>query len=166
MKSFLATQVIARQNRVPWSRRVVGRPVENASGSFGSLRRPHHRVVLFHFYDSDDEPQSGSVSPLVLVAFAAAPVWLIAMGFVMRKKFFAQSAEALCADPQKALNRWRAANLIGFTFAMNPTVFGVALKFFGTSWLVSGIFFAVGLGLLVLWRPRSNLGFPTTDGNA
>jgi hypothetical protein len=111
-------------------------------------------------------PSRRSVSPLVLLAFAAAAVWVISMGFVMRKKFFAQLAEALPADSQKALNRWRAANFISFTFAMNPTIFGVALKFFGTSWLVSGIFFAVGLGLLVLWRPRSNLGFPTTDGNA
>jgi hypothetical protein len=40
---------------------------------------------------------------------------------------------------------------------MNVTIFGVALKFIGTGWLVPGIFFAVGFGFLVLWGPRSNL---------
>lgn len=106
-------------------------------------------------------PLQRNVSSLVFVAFATAAVWAIATGFVMRKKLFAQSAEALPVDPQKALNRWRAANIIGFTCAMNPTIFGVALKFIGASWLVPSILFAVGLGLLVLWRPRSNLWPPS-----
>jgi hypothetical protein len=102
------------------------------------------------------KPARRNVSSLVFVAFAAAAVWAIATGFATRKKLFAQSADALPGDPQKALNRWRAANFIGFSCAMNPTIFGVALKFIGASWLVPSILFAVGLGLLVLWRPCSN----------
>jgi len=47
---------------------------------------------------------------------------------------------------------------------MNPTIFGVALKFIGASWLMPSILFAVGWGLLVVWRPRSNFGFSTTAG--
>jgi hypothetical protein len=63
----------------------------------------------------------------------------------------------LRGDPNKALSGWKAAYFIGFSCAMSVTIFSVALKFLGTDWLVFGIFFAVGLGFLALWRPRSNL---------
>jgi hypothetical protein len=102
-------------------------------------------------------PPQRNVSAFMVVAFAVAAVCAIAAGFVLRKKLFAQSTEVLRADPHKALRVWRAAHFIGFTCAMNVTIFGVALKFIGTGWLVPGIFFAVSLGFLVLWRPRSNL---------
>jgi len=102
-------------------------------------------------------PPQRNVSALIVVVFAVAAVCAIAAGFVMRKKLFAQSTEALRGDPHKALSGWKAAHIIGFTCAMNVTIFGVALKFLGTDWLVSGILFAVGLGFLALWRPRSNL---------
>ena len=102
-------------------------------------------------------PPQRTVSVLVLVAFAVAAVYPIATGFVMRKKFFAQSAEVFRADPHMALSRWKAAHFIGFSCAMSVTIFGVALKFIGTGWSVPGIFFAVGLGFLVLWRPGSHL---------
>jgi len=120
----------------------------------------------FFFMIQVMKPARRNVPSLVFVAFAAAAaaVYAITMGFVMRKKFFAQSAEALPSDPRKAFNKWKAANFIGFTSAMNPTIFGAALKFIGASWVVPSILFAVGLGLLVLWRPRSNFGFSTTAG--
>jgi hypothetical protein len=118
----------------------------------------------FFFVIEMMKPTRHNVSSLVFVAFAVAAVYAITVGFVMRKKLFAQSAKALPADPQKALGRWRTANIIGFSCAMNPTILGVALKLLGASWSVPGIFFAVSLVFLVLWRPRSNFGFSTTAG--
>ena len=99
-------------------------------------------------------PPQRTVSALVLAAFAGAAVYAIVSGFVIRKKFLAQSTEVLLSDPSKAVRRWKAAHFFGFSSAMSLTIFGLALKFLGTGWLVSGIFFAVGLGLLVLWRPQ------------
>lgn len=101
-------------------------------------------------------PPQRTVSVLVLAAFAAAAVYAIASGFVLREKFLNQSEE-LRGDPHKALSRWKAAHFIGFSCAMSLTIFGVALKLLGASWRVPGIYFAASLGLLVLWRPRPNL---------
>ena len=111
----------------------------------------------FFFMIQMIKPARRNVSSLVIIASATAAVYAITVGFVMRKRFFAQSAKALPSDPRKTFNQWRAANIFGFTCAVNPTIFGVVLKLLGASWLVPGILFAVGLGLLVLWRPRSNL---------
>jgi hypothetical protein len=67
---------------------------------------------------------------------------------------FAQSTQALPRNPRLALSLCRSANVIGFSCASSMTVYGVALKLLGSSWLVPGILFAVSLGFLVLWRPR------------
>jgi hypothetical protein len=72
----------------------------------------------------------------------------------MRKKFFAESIEAFPHDYRKALTLWKRANSISFTCAISTTVYGVALKFLGSSWLVLTVFSAVSFGFLVLWRPR------------
>jgi hypothetical protein len=95
-----------------------------------------------------------SISAWVLLAFAFAALCVMASGFVMRKKLFAQSAESLPGDLGKAIRHWRGAHFIGFSFAMNLTIFGAVLKFLGSSWYVAGIFFGLSLGLLLLWKPR------------
>ena len=105
-------------------------------------------------------PPQRTVSALVLAAFAAAAGYAIVSGFLMRRKFLAPSTEALRDDTSKAVSRWKAAHFIGFSCAMSVTIFGVALRFLGTGWLVAGIFFAVGLGLLVLWRPQRSVFNP------
>lgn len=98
-------------------------------------------------------PPHRSVSSLIPVAFTLAAVYAVVVGFVMRKKFLRQSTEALPDSPRKALALWRAAHFISFSCAMSIAIFGVALKFLGSSWLVPGIFFGLSLCVLLLWRP-------------
>jgi len=57
----------------------------------------------FFFVIQMMKPARRNVSSLVFVAFAA--VCAITVGFVMRKKLFAQSAKALPANPQRALGQ-------------------------------------------------------------
>jgi hypothetical protein len=94
------------------------------------------------------------VSAGVLVAFVFTAVCVVAAGFVMRKKLFAQSAESLPGDLGKALRFWRGAHFTSFSNAMSMTILGAVLKFLGSGWNVAGIFFGLGLGFLLLWRPR------------
>lgn len=98
-------------------------------------------------------PPHRNVSSSVLVAFVVAAVYAVVVGFVMRKKFFRQSTEALPGNLRKALALWSAAHLIGFGCAMSIAIFGVVLKLFGCSWLGAGIFFGLSFGFLLLWRP-------------
>lgn len=44
--------------------------------------------------------------------------------------------------------------LLGFCSAFNLTLCGAVLKYFGSDWLLPGIFFGFSLGFLLLWRPR------------
>jgi len=94
------------------------------------------------------------VSARVSVVLCILAVSAIAVGFVMRRRFFKLTTEALPHDPRKASQFWRSANFISFCCAMNPTIYGVVLKILGSGWLVPGMLFGLGLGFLLLWRPR------------
>ena len=95
-----------------------------------------------------------AVSARVFVALCILAASAIVLGFVMRRRFFKLTTEALAHDPCKASQFWRGANSISFCCAINPTIFGVVLKILGSGWLVPGILFGFSLGFLLLWRPR------------
>jgi hypothetical protein len=94
------------------------------------------------------------VSARVFVVFCILAASAIVVGFVMRRRFFKLTTEALPHDPRKASQFWRSANFISFCCAINATIYGVVLKSLGSGWLVPGILFGLGLGFLLLWRPR------------
>ena len=52
------------------------------------------------------------------------------------------------------LRRWRAGNVLSFTFAESIMLLGVVLKFLGERWSIVAIFFAAGLLMLLLWAPK------------
>ncbi|HJZ62953.1 MAG TPA: hypothetical protein VKD70_01445 [Candidatus Acidoferrum sp.] len=110
---------------------------------------------LFIFMVYKMAPTERIISSLVLLGFVVGAVYAIVAGFMLRRKFLAQSPEALHGNPPEA--RWRLGNIVSFSCAQCVTILGVALKMLGASWLVAGIFFAVGLGFLLLWRPRRGL---------
>jgi hypothetical protein len=96
------------------------------------------------------------VSARVFVVLCILAASAIVLGFVMRRRFFKLTTEALPHDPRKASQFWRSANFISFCCAMNATIYGVVLKILGSGWLVPGILFGLGLGFLLLWRPRQS----------
>jgi hypothetical protein len=78
-------------------------------------------------------------------------------GFSLRRKFL-RSSETLLArnasDP-KALRKWQAAQVLGLAFGGGVAQYGLILRIAlkGTFWQAS-LFYAVGLLLLILWRPQ------------
>jgi len=94
------------------------------------------------------------VSAWLFVALCILAAYAIFVGFAMRKRYLKRAREALSHDSPKASQFWKSANVISFCSATNPTIYGVVLKIFGSSWLVPGILFGLGLGFLLLWRPR------------
>jgi hypothetical protein len=95
-----------------------------------------------------------NVSARVFVTFCILAPVAIVIGFVMRRRLFKLSTEALPHDPRKASQFSRSANYLSSCCALNPAIYGVVLKILGSGWLVPGILFGLGLGFLLLWRPR------------
>jgi hypothetical protein len=108
---------------------------------------------LFIFMIQMVKPPEKPVSPVVIAAFAFAAISYVPIGATLRKRFLDGASESLRKDPadSKGLRLWRTGNIFSFCIAESAMLFGVALKFLGARWLVSGIFFTFGLVLLV-WR--------------
>lgn len=95
-----------------------------------------------------------SVSLWVLVAFVLATVYAITTGYLLRKRLFKQSVEALPSNVRKAVGLWRGAHFIGFSCAMSIAIFGVRVEVPQQSLVCSRDFLLPELGLSLLWRPR------------
>ncbi len=102
------------------------------------------------------KPQARTVQPLIFYALAIVVITDIAVGVALRKKRVDAPMEVLRREPENggALAQWRAGNIFSFAQAETVTLFGVALKFLGANWSVAGIFFLLGLVLMLLWTPR------------
>lgn len=97
-----------------------------------------------------------NVSVVFPAAFALIGFSEIGLGFYLRASFIGQAETVLRTEPENhaAKMKWRTGSLLSFCFAETITLFGVALRFLGFGWNIAGVFFAVGLLLLILWTPR------------
>jgi len=104
-------------------------------------------------------PAEHGVSNTVIFGFGAACLLDIVIASRFRDRMIAPSKELLRANPEDtaALNRWRAGSIISFTYAETIVLFGFALKVLGVGWNIAGIFFVVGILLLLAWTPRLDL---------
>src|SRR5258706_8908247 len=109
------------------------------------------------------KPAEKTVASVMIAALGIAAISSVAIGTTLRKKFLDGAAERLRGDPQDArgLHLWRTGNILSFTIAESAMLLGVALKFLGARWTVSGVFFAFGAILMALWMPRVDI-YPST----
>ena len=122
---------------------------------------------LYIFMIQMAKPAEKPVTLVVIGAFAFAAVTSVPIGATLRKRFLNGAAESLRKDPQdaKGLQLWRTGNILSFCFAESTMLFGVALKFLGARWKVSGTFFVLGMLLMILWMPKLEI-YPSTNAAA
>jgi len=130
------------------------------TSTYSQLRLIHFVFVITWFmylgvliYLKLPESQVPTAFPLAL-GFVA--ISTISVGQTLRQRLVIATAVALVSDPENKtiLRRWRAGNIVSFTFAESVMLFGVVLKFLGERWNIVAIFFAVGLLMLLLWSPK------------
>lgn len=94
--------------------------------------------------------------------FAIVSVTDIGIGTVLRSRRLSPALETLRVRPDdsNALAQWRTGNILGFVYAQTVTLFGFLLRFLGAPWNIAGIFFAVGLLLLLVWTPSLETNRP------
>jgi len=113
------------------------------------------------------KPAEKPISPMIIGAFAFAAISYVPIGAILRRKFLNGAEESLRKEPHdaKGLQLWRTGNIFSFAVAESVMLLGVAQKFLGARWTISGIFFALGLLLLIVWMPRLEM-YSSTNASA
>ena len=135
----------------------LGVPVEK---TFRAIRIVHFAFIWAWFlllvalkFIGQTQATPAPYLPAILVVVSVTDA---AIGYFRRSKYLADAAKAFQIDPESpaGLRNWRVANVLSFVFAQTISLFGFVLKFLGSSWNIAGIFFGVGLLLLIIWTPR------------
>ena len=124
-------------------------------------------LFLFIFMIEIAKPAEKPISPMIIGAFALAAISYVPIGATLRRKFLDAAEERLRQEPHdaKGLQLWRTGNIFSFAIAESVMLLGVAQKFLGARWTISGIFFALGLLLMILWMPRLEM-YASTNPSA
>jgi hypothetical protein len=119
-------------------------------------------LFLLVIYRASPNVAQRAVPTVTAGAIALVSVTVVGMALYFRSQNITPSLEVLRVHPEDvgALAKWRAGNVLSFTFAETTTLFGLALKFMGADWKIAGPFFAVGLLLLLAWFPRLDFDLP------
>jgi len=101
-------------------------------------------------------PSTATPNRTVYVAIVLVAVSVIATSLVLRQKMIASAEAALVVQPEdrKLLNRWRQGYLVTFALYEAVALYGLVLHFLGHSLAQVLPFFAVGFGLMLLFRPQ------------
>jgi F0F1-type ATP synthase membrane subunit c/vacuolar-type H+-ATPase subunit K len=99
------------------------------------------------------------VQMTVIAAIGMAATGFLGIAAFFRAKFVQAGAEALRnnADDPVASSQWRTGTIVSLAFAETVAMFGLVARFIGTPWKYSGIFFVVGILVLLAWTPRLDL---------
>jgi hypothetical protein len=116
-------------------------------------------AFLYVFVLIQIRPPERPLSAVVIWANAFVCIVIIGMALFFRSRMVSESAAKLYTNPQdiEALQTWRSGQIVSFAFAEAVVLFGFVLKFLGAHWNVAGVFFVVGILLLVAWRPKLDL---------
>jgi F0F1-type ATP synthase membrane subunit c/vacuolar-type H+-ATPase subunit K len=101
----------------------------------------------------------GESPAAVAAAVGIAAFSLLVVAVFFRLKFVQPGAAALRADGDDtgAATKWRTGTIVSLVFAESIVMFGLVLRMIGVSWNISGVFYVVGMLVLVAWWPKLDL---------
>jgi F0F1-type ATP synthase membrane subunit c/vacuolar-type H+-ATPase subunit K len=102
---------------------------------------------------------SREVPRAVAFTLGLAALSNIGVAIFFRRRMVQPAAERLKRNSEDggAAKLWRGGVIVSLVFCESIILFGLALRFLGANWSVCGIFYAVGIFLMLAWTPRLEL---------
>ncbi|MGH9705022.1 MAG: hypothetical protein ACRD4K_16730 [Candidatus Acidiferrales bacterium] len=103
--------------------------------------------------------------PIMVKAFLVLAFADIAIAFIVRGRILLKAIEGLRRNPNdpNALAEWRKGNVFGMVMAVSVGLYGFALRFMGSNRAVPVPFYVAAVMLMILWRPRLEVGIGGAD---
>lgn len=109
--------------------------------------------------------QTKEISPAIVAAVSLIAVSDLGIAAFFRSKMVKSAEETLAQNPEDAgaTAKWSRGVLLSLVFCMSTILFGLVLRILGASWNFCGLFFVVGILLLLAWTPKLDL--PSSAGS-
>jgi F0F1-type ATP synthase membrane subunit c/vacuolar-type H+-ATPase subunit K len=103
--------------------------------------------------------QTREVNPVFVIAVSFVAMSAVGMGIFFRAKRVTPAAEALAQNPEDGAmaKEWNSGVVLSLVFCETTVLFGLVLRIMGTSWNISGLFYVVGILLMLAWTPKLDL---------
>jgi cytochrome b561 len=113
-------------------------------------------ILLYAFLGELAGPGTRAVNPTVSYLFTTIGVAIVGLIFVVRRTLVLRAAESLATRPEDplSLNHWRTGYIATYALCEILAVFGLILRFLGSSLQQSLPFYLGGFVLLFFFRPR------------
>ena len=105
-------------------------------------------------------PAKGALPMGVVGGLGIGAFSLLVVAVFFRTKFVQPGAEKLRVngDDEIAARLWRTGTIVSLVFAESIVLFGLVIRMIGASWNVSGVFYVVGILVMLAWWPKLDLG--------
>ncbi|HUA16513.1 MAG TPA: hypothetical protein VMG31_14545 [Verrucomicrobiae bacterium] len=108
-------------------------------------------------------PRVGRVDPTLSYIFSSLAVGIVGTIFVVRRTLVQQAAASLATHPEDSLslNHWKTGYVVTYALCEALALFGLILRFRGSQWQQSLLFYAGGFVLLFFFRARQPVAVAT-----
>jgi F0F1-type ATP synthase membrane subunit c/vacuolar-type H+-ATPase subunit K len=97
--------------------------------------------------------------PVVPLTMGIVSLAVLGVAWFYRSRMVQPASEIVRNNPEDkvAIGQWRGGVLLTLVLCETVVLFGLTLKFLKVSWIVCGIFYAVGMFFMLAWWPRLEL---------
>jgi len=113
-------------------------------------------IVLYAFIGEAVGPKAQAVNPTLSYLFSTLSVAVVGIIFVVRRTMVFPASESLVAHPDDSvsLNHWKTGYIITYALCEALALLGLVLRFLGSTFPQSVLFYIGGFVLLFFFRPR------------
>lgn len=107
-----------------------------------------------------------AVDPAVSYLFSTLAVAIVGIIFVLRRTLVLRAAESLATHPDDgiSLDHWRTGYLATYALCEALALFGLVLRFLGSGFQQSALFYIGGFALLFFFGPRQPVSAQSAPG--
>ena len=101
-------------------------------------------------------PRISHVDPTLSYVFSTLAVGIVGTIFVVRRTLVLRAASTLASQPDDdlSLSQWRTGYIVTYALCEALALFGLVLRFRGSEFEQSLLFYVGGFALLFFFRPR------------
>jgi hypothetical protein len=139
----------------------MAQPIQTIESTLRTVRTLHG-ILLFTMFlyavtaEKIQGARSQALNPAFLSGLAVASIAILGIAQFMRVKYVRSALDTLSSTPDdpSSLANWRKGAIVSDVLLESIVLCGFVVRFLGGTFVEALPFYAVGIGLMILWWPQ------------